>query len=156
MSRGRVELAVRVRAPARAVWDALTDWDAQGEWMTATQVRAVDGDGRGVGGRIEAFTGLGRLGFLDTMVVTEWRPPTWCAVRHTGAVVRGTGGFGIEELEDEPGVCRLVWNEDLELPAGVLGAFAWRLLRPAVGLGVGRSLGRLARSVERAAASGGA
>lgn len=148
VGRGRVELAVRVRAPARAVWDAVTDWAAQGEWMTATRVRPVDGDGRGMGGRIEAFTGLGPLGFLDTMVVTEWLPPSRCAVLHTGRLVRGTGAFAVEEAEGEPGAARLVWYEDLELPAGAFGTVGWLLLRPLVRLGVLRSLRRLARSVE--------
>jgi len=144
---------VRVRASAQAVWEAVTDWPAQGEWMPATRVRAVDGDGQGVGGRIEAFTGYGRIGFLDSMVVTEWRPPTWCAVRHIGKFVRGTGGFAIEEVErgearasDE---VRLTWHEDFELPAGVLGAVGWRLVRPVVRFGLRRSFTRLGRSVER-------
>lgn len=148
VGRGRVELAVRVRAPVRAVWEAVTDWAAQGEWMTATRVRPMDGDGRGVGGRIEAFTGFGALGFLDTMVVTEWRPPSRCAVLHTGRLVRGTGAFAVEEDRDAPGAARLVWYEDLDLPAGALGVLGWVLLRPLVRLGVARSLGRLARSVE--------
>lgn len=148
-------VAVRVHAPAEAVWEAVTDWPAQGAWIPATHVRTVGGDGRGVGGRIEAFTGLGRLGFLDTMVVTEWSPPNRCAVRHTGKVVRGAGAFAVEEPgpdnELPPGTVRLVWYEDLELPAGAVGALGWRLIRGFVGMGVGWSLGRLARSVERAA-----
>jgi hypothetical protein len=157
---------VLAHAPAQAVWDGLTDWPAQGEWMTATRVRTVDGDGQGVGGRIEAFTGFGRLGFLDTMVVTEWRPPNWCAVQHTGRVVRGRGAFAVEAVDDAGAAddaqgagdatgsphspVRLRWYEDLDLPGGVLGAFGWRLLRPFVRIGVAQSLRRLARSVERA------
>lgn len=148
MSRGRVEVVVPVHAPAEAVWEAVTDWPAQSEWITATRVRTVDGDGRGVGGRIDAFTGIGRLGFLDTMVVTEWHPPTRCAVQHTGRVVRGTGDF---EVRDGPEGVQLVWREDLDLPAGALGALAWRALHPLVRIGVARSLARLARSVEQAA-----
>ena len=142
---GRVSVGVPVRAPASAVWDAVTDWAAQGQWIPATRVCAVDGDGRGVGGRIEAFTGLGRLGFLDTMVVTEWRPPTWCAVEHTGRVVRGTGAFAVVETPDG---AVLSWSEDLELPGGALGGVGWWLISPFVRLAVRHSLTRLARSVE--------
>jgi len=158
-TRGQVEVAVPVRASAQAVWDAVTDWPAQGEWMTATRVRAVDGDGRGVGGRIEAFTGLGGFGFLDTMVVTQWRPPARCAVLHTGRVLRGTGEFAIEDAPS-PGRrgggagVRLVWREELDLPGGIAGALGWRVLRPLVRLAVGRSLTRLARSVERGESGG--
>ena len=40
--------------------------------VLGTEVRATEQGGVGVGGGIEAFTGVGRLGFLDTMVITEW------------------------------------------------------------------------------------
>ena len=147
---GHVSVRVPVRAPASAVWDAVTDWNAQGEWMPATRVRAVDGDGRGgdgrgVGGRIEAFTGFGRFGILDTMVVTEWRPPTWCEVAHTGRVIRGTGAFSVQETPDG---AVFAWSEDLELPVGALGGFAWHLISPFMRLTVRYALTRLAHSVE--------
>ena len=41
----------------------------QGEWMLGPRC-ATARTGSGVGGRLEAFTGCGRLGFLDTMVIT--------------------------------------------------------------------------------------
>ena len=145
MASGRVSLDVPVRAPASAVWDAVTDWPAQGEWMPATRVRAVDGDGRCVGGRIEAFTGLGRLGFLDTMVVTEWLPPTWCAVDHTGRVIRGTGAFRVTPTPDG---ATFTWSEELELPGGALGGVGWLLISPFVRLAVRHALTRLAHSIE--------
>ena len=145
MASGRVSLDVPVRAPASAVWDAVTDWPAQGEWMPATRVRAVDGDGRCVGGRIEAFTGLGRLGFLDTMVVTEWLPPTRCAVDHTGRVIRGTGAFRVTPTPDG---ATFTWSEELELPGGALGGVGWLLISPFVRLAVRHALTRLAHSIE--------
>ena len=145
MADGRISVRVPVRAPASAVWDAVTDWEAQGEWMPATRVRVVGGgDGRGVGARIEAFTGFGRVGVLDTMVVTEWRPPTWCAVEHTGRVIRGTGDFSVDEAPDG---AVFTWSEDLELPGGRLGALGWKLISPFVRLAVRHALTRLAHSV---------
>lgn len=149
MSEGRVSVSVRVRAPARDVWSALTDWESQSAWMTATKVRTVGGDGRGVGGRVEAFTGFGRLGFLDTMVVTEWRPPTWCKVQHTGAFVRGTGAFEIVQAEKEADGSILTWFEDLEIPGGTLGERGFGLLRPVVEYSVLRSLKRFAGILEK-------
>ena len=146
MANGHIALRVPVRAPASAVWDAVTDWEAQGEWMPATRVRVVGGDGHGhgIGARIEAFTGFGRIGVLDTMVVTEWRPPTWCAVEHTGRVIRGTGDFRVDEVPDG---AVFTWSEDLDLPAGMLGALGWKLISPFVRLAVRHSLTRLAHSV---------
>lgn len=145
-------LAVPVRASARDVWAALTDWDAQGEWMVATRVRAVDGDaGHRVGARIEAYTGWGRLGFVDTMVVEEWRPPVRCVVRHTGTVVRGTGVFEISPDPRAADRVQLTWHEYLELPGGAAGAGGFATVRPVFAYFVRRSLTRLARLVEERA-----
>jgi uncharacterized protein YndB with AHSA1/START domain len=144
--RVRLAVDVLVDAPPEAVWAAVTDWERQSEWMLGTTVRGTAGGGVGVGGGIEAFTGVGRLGFLDTMVVTEWDPPRLCTVRHTGRVVRGDGWFEVFALPG--GRSRFVWAEELDLPLGALGRVGWTLVRPAFAAGVRLSLQRLARAVE--------
>ena len=75
-----------IDAPPQVVWDAVTDWAGQSEWMLATRpVRAsdIDGsrtvDGRGIGGGLEAWTGFGRLGFVTR----------WCHRVGSAAAVRG-------------------------------------------------------------------
>jgi carbon monoxide dehydrogenase subunit G len=148
MRTSRVSVSIRVRAAAETVWTQLTDWESQSAWMTATTVRTVDGDGRGVGGRIEAFTGFGRFGFLDTMEVTEWRPPSWCEVWHTGRVVRGTGAFEIVQAADPAAGSTLTWFEDLDIPGGELGAIGFMLARPLFEFGVLHSLRNFAALVE--------
>jgi hypothetical protein len=142
-----ITVDVIVDADQQAVWDAVTDWPRQSEWMLGTSVRATVADGIGVGGGIEAFTGVGRVGFLDTMVITEWDPPRRCVVEHTGRVVRGLGVFEVLALPD--GRSRFVWSEVLDLPLGVLGRLGWPLVRPGFAWGVRRSLEVLAREVER-------
>src|SRR3954465_3209548 len=47
-----------IDAPPERVWEVLTDWASQGEWMLATDVRTVGGPAQGVGGRLAARTGL--------------------------------------------------------------------------------------------------
>lgn len=150
MSRAELTLTVEVDAPAEQTWTALVDWDSQGEWMLGTTVSATTHEGRGVGGGLEAFTGVWRLGFLDTMVITEWEPPTRCVVRHTGRVVRGLGIFEVRTAGDRRS--RVIWTEQLELPFGVLGRVGWRLGRPAFRYGVLLSLRRFA--AQAAARSG--
>lgn len=144
-SRRRVELEVPVRAPAGRVFTALVDWESQGRWMIGTRVRA-EGDALGVGGRITAFTGIGRAGFTDTMVITGWDPPHAVRVRHTGRVVRGEGVFEVQSSPD--GSSRFLWREDLDLPFGALGRVGFALVRPAFVAGVARSLRSFARLVE--------
>lgn len=139
-------LDVEVGAPPQAVWDALVDWDTQGEWMLGTRVRGTVAAGIGVGGGIEGFTGVGPLGVLDTMVITVWDPPWRCVVRHTGRVVRGSGAFEVVDLGS--GRSRFVWSEWLDLPLGWVGRLGFRVVRPVFAWGVGYSLRRFARHVE--------
>ncbi len=142
-------LTVPVAAPAAATWAGAVDWDRQGDWMLGTRVRGTAQGGVGVGGGIEAFTGVGPLGFLDTMEITRWDPPRVCDVRHTGRVVRGTGTFAVEERGASAST--FVWREDLELPLGALGRLGWPLVKPFFALGVRVSLKRFARVVEAGA-----
>lgn len=147
MSRATLSVTVRVEAPVEAVWAAVTDWAGQSEWILGTEVSVRSGDGRSVGSRIDAFTGVSRLGVLDTMTITAWEPPHRVEVLHDGKLLRGPGAI---EVRAAGGGSVLTWSEDLELPFGVLGRLGWRAGRPAVRWGFERSLRRLARSLERA------
>lgn len=139
-------LTVDVDAPVEQTWAGATDWAGQGEWMLGTRVWPTDQAGQGVGGGIEAFTGVGPLGLLDRMSITLWEPPHRCHVLHRGRVVRGTGAFEVEPLPGDRS--RFVWREDLDLPLGLLGRLGWPLVRPAFSFGVQLSLRRFARWVE--------
>lgn len=141
-----LQVTVPVRVPAERAWQALTDWDHQGEWMLATRVRSVGPQRRGAGDRLEAFTGVGPLGFVDTMVVTEWVEGTEVTVEHTGRVVRGWGTFRVEPVRDDRSV--VVWIESLTIPGGRLGELAWQLGRPMSSWAVKFSLRRFAAHLE--------
>jgi Polyketide cyclase / dehydrase and lipid transport len=145
----RVELTVPVdvQAPAEAVWRTVTDWPGQGDWMLGTRVEVPGGgEGRHLGAELRAVTGIGPLGFTDTMEIVEWDPPRRCVVRHTGKVVRGDGVFEVVALGPER--ARFLWTELLDLPLGVLGRAGWPLVRPAFRYGVERSLRAMARRCE--------
>jgi carbon monoxide dehydrogenase subunit G len=135
-----------VRRPVQTVWDALSDWERQSAWIIATRVRSTLQDGRGVGGGIEAWTGVGPLGFLDVMVVSEWEPPHRCTVEHVGKFVRGSGGFQVSDLGG--GRSRVLWWERVEIPFGAAGRVGWRVVRPVAQWGVLASLKRFRRIVE--------
>jgi uncharacterized protein YndB with AHSA1/START domain len=141
-----VVLSVDVDASPEAVFAALADWSSQGEWMLGTRVWQETPGPTGAGTRLAAFTGVGRLGFLDTMQVTAWDPPRRCLVRHDGSVVRGAGAFEVEPLPD--GRSRFHWSEWLDLPLGRLGELGWLVTAPAFVAGVRLSLRRFARWVE--------
>jgi hypothetical protein len=142
-----VRVARRVAVPADVAWHVLTDWAAQGSWMPLTRVRVVGSEeGREVGARLEAWTGVGRAGFLDTMVVTAWEPPRRCEVLHTGRLVRGPGIFAVRPLEES--ACEVVWEERLDLPFGAVGRVGWPVMRPLVRVGLGFALRRFAKYAE--------
>ena len=142
-----LSVSVLVHAPVQQVWDATTDWERQSQWMLGTRVRGTAQGGRGVGGGIEAWTGIGPIGFLDTMVITAWEPPHRCLVEHTGRLLKGSGAFEVADAGAD--VSRLTWMEDVELPLGALGRLGWPLVRPIVRLGIAHSLDKLAAAVSR-------
>ena len=104
-------------------------------------------NGTGVGGKIEAFTGIWRIGFLDTMEITAWDPPRLCDVNHTGRVVRGTGTF--EVVATSESTSKFIWSEDLDLPLGLLGKVGFFFVKPGFVYGVRKSLEKFASQVEQ-------
>ncbi|UOY03813.1 SRPBCC family protein [Blastococcus sp. PRF04-17] len=142
---------IEVDAPPERVWALLTDWERQGDWMLATDVRTVGDPAQRLHGRLAARTGLPlpggrRLGVLDTMIITRWEPPTLVEVQHTGRIVRGPGTF---EVRPRHGGATVVCIETWYLPYGYLGVVGWFLSRPLVVWGLRRSLQRLAELAER-------
>ena len=150
--RALLRAETEVAVPAERLWAVLADWSRQGEWIPLTSVRSVRGDGRDVGSRIEAWTGVGPVGFTDPMVITHWDPPRRCEVLHLGSVVRGEGGF---EVAATGAGARVVWWESVELPLGAIGRAGWRLTAPLWRIGLDRSLARLRRLAGSDSGAGG-
>jgi hypothetical protein len=141
-----VRVAVEVAAPVADVFAAMTDWRRQSEWVALTRVDVTSGDGRSVGSVLEAFTGVGPVGFLDVMEITAWKPPFEVGVLHVGRLVRGPGSMRVEELSE--GRVLMVWQEWLHLPLGRLGRLVWPVMRLVAAGGLRRSLRRLCRNLE--------
>ena len=98
MSSNHIAISLKIDAPIQKVWDSLAQWEKQGEWMLQTKVWVTSEITEGVGTSINAFTGIGPLGVLDSMTVTAWQPPHTCDVLHTGKIIKGTGRFHLREL----------------------------------------------------------
>lgn len=133
-----VHASVDVNAPAERVWPVLVDWPRHGEWVPFTRAEGGSAEGEA----IEAWTGVGPVGFLDTMMITEWRPPSLVGVRHTGRMIRGEGRFDLLDLPG--GRCRVTWSELVEPPLGQVGRAAWIAVGPAARLMLHVALRRLA------------
>jgi hypothetical protein len=136
-------VATVVEAGVAAAFAAATDWPAQRHWIPLTTVRVVAGDGQSVGTLVHAFTGVGRIGFLDVFRVTAWEPPHRVDVLHLGRLVRGPGS--IRCTERAPGRTEVRWSEYLHPPFGRLGRLSWPLVRPLAVAGLRAGLRRFAR-----------
>jgi hypothetical protein len=62
-----------VAVPPRRVWDVITDWAGDSHWMPPATMRLDQGPTR-VGWSFAGLTGVGRLRFSDTMLITQWAP----------------------------------------------------------------------------------
>jgi len=142
----RLDLDIVINAPVQEVFDAFTAWTQQNRWMVGTRVEVRAGDGKSVGSVIAGWTGVGPVGFWDTMELTLWEAPYRVDVLHTGSLVKGTGTMEVVALPQN--TSRFIWSEDFELPLGVLGAVGWPLGKYPMLAGVKKSLTALKREIE--------
>ena len=131
-------MSLVIEAPIERVWAALANWESQGDWMLQTRVDVTSDIREGVGTTIAAFTGIGKLGVMDHMVVTSWQPPNICDVLHTGKIIKGTGRFELVAIDAE--TTRFNWSEEILAPRAV-----FLLIAPGLYAGVRISLTKLGR-----------
>jgi hypothetical protein len=147
-----LELNIIINKPIDLVWRAIVDWNSQSNWMVQTKVWSeLDQDPTAKNGKgvlIFAFTGLFpnlypklKLGVLDTMEITNFKPPVLCEVDHIGRVIRGTGKF---ELAKVSSGTNFKWQENLIAPSILLV-----VMKPVLLLGVWLSLRRFARQLSQ-------
>jgi carbon monoxide dehydrogenase subunit G len=116
----RLEVSVEADAPRRAVWDVLTHWERQADWMLDAQsVEVLTPEREGVGVTIRCPTNLLGVTVDDVMRVTAWDEPTRLEVTHLGAIITGSGAFELVELG--PARTRIDWWEEVDPPLGALG-----------------------------------
>jgi carbon monoxide dehydrogenase subunit G len=139
MRRNHMAISLVIEAPIQSVWDALADWEKQGDWMLATKVWVTSTIQEGVGTKISAFTGVKSIGILDTMEVTSWVPPFVCDVVHTGGFIKGEGKFELHEISSTQ--TRFDWSEEVIAPRPL-----FLLISPGLYVGVRISLARFART----------
>jgi uncharacterized protein YndB with AHSA1/START domain len=138
MRSNHIAMNLVIKAPIETVWASLADWESQGEWMLQTRVEVTSHIRQGVGTTIAAFTGIGKFGVMDHMVVTSWQPPNICDVLHTGKIIKGTGRFELTAIDQH--TTRFDWSEEILAPRA-----AFLLLAPGLYIGVRLSLAKLSR-----------
>jgi carbon monoxide dehydrogenase subunit G len=150
----RLDVSIDIAAPRQAVWEVLTDWERQPEWMLDAQsVEVLTPVREGVGVTLRCPTNVLGVTVEDVMRVTGWDEPARLEVLHLGRVITGSGAF--ELTETGPDRTRIDWWEEVDPPFGALGEWgASVFVRPILGRLFSRSLRRLAELVEPSAAPG--
>jgi hypothetical protein len=139
-------LTQRVKAPQEKVFDEIVNWPKQGEWMLGTKVWVTKNNGEGVGGEFAAFTGVGKLGFLDPMRITEWNRPHSVSVIHLGKVVKGTGAMQVKKISENES--EFIWSESIYPPLGFFGYVGYKIIEPFFKIAIQKSLKKFAQIVE--------
>jgi hypothetical protein len=142
-------LSIKLPLSQEQTWEAIVDWPTQSNWMLQTTVWVTSKITQGEGTEIAAFTGplhklypkFNSLGILDLMRVTKWEPPIRCDVIHYGKIIKGTGKFEVESIDENNSYFH--WSEEIEAPRLVFLA-----IKPFILLGVKISLARFRRQQE--------
>ena len=140
MRSNHIAMSLVIDAPIERVWASLADWESQGDWMLQTTVEVTSEIREGVGTKIAAFTGIGKVGVMDHMQVTKWEPPYICDVLHTGKIIKGTGRFQLSSIDSE--TTRFDWSEEILAPRAL-----FLLIAPGLYAGVRISLANLSRQL---------
>jgi hypothetical protein len=114
--------------PPDAIWELITDWEHQDDWMLEASDFVVVSDAReGVGVEAEATIRIGGIQTRDRVRVAEWDPPRRLGIEHLGWVT----GRGVIELTPVAGRRTHVWwREELNPPLGALGAIGMTAFKP--------------------------
>ena len=155
MSKKSVHIRVQMNltAPIDLVWQKLTDWPSQGDWMLLTQVQASkpSSEPQQIGNIITAFTGFNfgnprkkfRIGLLDEMKITNWQicdNQRVCEVDHFGKWLKGFGRFELNQITSN--TTQMIWYERIDSP------FLFSLLtKPFTQIAVVVSLRRFRRKI---------
>jgi hypothetical protein len=116
------ELSRTSTAPAPVLWEVVTDFAGYGRWMPLTRMRLDAGAPR-VGWGFAGFSGLGPVGFTDSMLLTQWHPagPAVAGCFRVVKTGRVLGGWVAVDVEPHGRGSRLQWREDVvvrPLPLG--------------------------------------
>lgn len=128
-----VTVATDTSAAPQRLWDLLTDWENQGEWMReAADFEVTSPHRSGVGVTVATTVRIVGIATRDRIRVDIWQPPSESNPGHLGIIhlgwIKGRGDIHLTTQPD--GRTRLDWTESLQPPLGIVGATGMRLLAP--------------------------
>ena len=122
-----LEMRAMLPGPPEVVWELITDWEHQDDWMLeASDFAVVSSHREGVGVEAEATISIGGIKTRDRVRITQWEPGRLLGIAHLGWV----SGHADMKLLPSNGSTRLVWREHFTPPLGVVGALGMTLFKP--------------------------
>ncbi|MDQ3987186.1 MAG: SRPBCC family protein [Actinomycetota bacterium] len=126
-----VEVSETLPGPPEVVWELITDWENQGDWMLeARDFVVTSAEREGLGVEAEATITIGGIRTRDRVRVIGWEPHRRLAIEHRGWV-SGIGEMFLTPLGADR--AHLFWREELQPPLGLLGAIGLTTFRPLMG-----------------------
>ncbi|MFN2488845.1 MAG: SRPBCC family protein [Actinomycetota bacterium] len=117
-----------VSGPPGVVWELITDWEHQDDWMLEASDFVVLSERReGVGVEALATVKIGGISTRDVVRVVAWEPNRHLAIAHEGWV-SGRGDLHLTQLA--PRRTHILWREELHPPLGPVGAVGLVALKP--------------------------
>lgn len=138
--------SITIQASQRAVFEYLSDWERQSDWIMFTTVKQLPGATSPRAVNLLAITKFGPIKLIDTMVITDWQPCERIAVEHTGRVILGKGVFSVKHLSDDS--CLFTWQEITPVPFGLIGKLGLFFFQPLIRLPFQSSLRKLKHKIE--------
>ena len=122
-----LEMRAMLPGPPEVVWELITDWEHQDDWMLeASDFAVVSSHREGIGVEAEATISIGGIKTRDRVRITQWEPGRLLGIAHLGWV----SGHADMKLLPSNGSTRLVWREHFTPPLGVVGALGMTLFKP--------------------------
>lgn len=122
-----LEMRALLPGPPEIVWELITDWEHQDDWMLeATDFAVVSAHREGIGVEAEATISIGGIQTRDRVRITQWEPRQVLGIEHLGWV----SGHADMKLLPANGSTRFVWREHFKPPLGVIGALGMTLAKP--------------------------
>jgi hypothetical protein len=148
-----LEMAETMPGPPGVVWELITDWEHQGDWMLEATDFVVTSEHReGPGVTAEATVTIGGITTRDEVCVTVWEPASRLVIEHRGWV---TGRGDLQLVQLGPNRTFLLWTEELTPPLGLPGALGLTAFKPLMRRVFKRDLRVLAGLVRAATRSSG-
>jgi hypothetical protein len=137
---------VIIKADQKVIFDYVSNWEKQSEWILFTTVNKISAAPDQVGTKLLATTKFAAIKLIDTMIVTEWQPFEKITVEHTGRIILGKGVFKIHSISENN--CEFTWEEITPIPFGIFGQIGLLIVKPWMKLLFGISLKRLKSNIE--------